>query len=138
MSISREDIGRGGQRRALRGADGGMPRLPGVVRRVHARAPARGRGGSHKIPRLSSSGNSPGDLAGQFVQSAARTGAPAGLEKIRAGLSGGGQTFCGGVERSGALSALRKFHGKKRVAVPALGMRWQKSWACAGTRKMVG
>src|ERR1039458_1513545 len=43
VPIPRADFGRGGQRRALRDPDGGVPRLPGIVRRVHAAAAADGR-----------------------------------------------------------------------------------------------
>ncbi len=116
LSLSCGRFRRGGQRPALRGADRGLPGMPGTARCLHQGAPPGGGGAAGQIPRLFPTGNSAGHPAGRLGRP------PTGLASMSASLSGPAGTLCGGLEGSGPVSALRKFHGKKRRPLPALGL----------------
>src|ERR1035437_4865518 len=72
--------------------------------------------------RLFSPGNSPVNFARQLGESPAPPAASAGLAGFQARLSGRGKTFRRAVERSGSVSALRKFSGEERHRIPAVGL----------------
>ena len=69
VSVSCRPFWRSGQRLALRRADHPLPRVPGIVRRVHAGAPRGGaQGFCPEFFRVRTVGNSADDFAGQLVR----------------------------------------------------------------------